>query len=204
VALVRRQMDFVRTVRDCVNRYQRTADRHSIVVVTLPRELVGRWDSAQLERIQCNLCLTRSSSARTEARYAFHYRRRSTLGTLLGDAARWAIVRVHDAGLGIRSADLGCIFGELYRGANVTGRVSRTGLGLARVRRMVAEQGERSLWRVKKATAPPLPSVYLSPSGLKRSSQQQEATPAAVRSGDSSGLAASVLRTGVSNAWRRQ
>jgi signal transduction histidine kinase len=56
-------------------------------------------------------------------------------------AGPWAELTVTDHGLGIPAKDLPFVFERFRRGANVTGRVTGAGLGLAGVRRIVEYHG---------------------------------------------------------------
>jgi signal transduction histidine kinase len=54
-----------------------------------------------------------------------------------------AVVRVQDHGVGIPAADLPRLFDRFFRGANVSGRIGGTGIGLATVRQIVEQHGGR-------------------------------------------------------------
>lgn len=53
------------------------------------------------------------------------------------DGMGWAVLSVHDEGLGIPAADLPRLFERFHRGANVVGRIEGTGVGLASARQIV-------------------------------------------------------------------
>jgi signal transduction histidine kinase len=106
-------------------------------VETVAREVVGLWDPVRVERVVSNL-LSNAVKYSPEG------------GDVLvsvcdevdwRDRRRWAALRVRDSGIGISAQDLPRVFEGLYRGRNVIGGVPGTGLGLAAVRRMVAEHG---------------------------------------------------------------
>jgi signal transduction histidine kinase len=68
-------------------------------------------------------------------------------GTITLDLARgadvdgeWAVVCVHDHGVGIPAAELGCIFDRFYRGSNAR-HIAGTGLGLSGARDIVEAHG---------------------------------------------------------------
>ena len=135
--LARQPADLVALARYFAEQYQQATARHRLRVETPAREVVGRWDRVRVERIVSNL-LSNAVKYSPEG------------GDVLvsvwdeldrQDSRRWAVLRVRDGGLGIPPADLPHVFEELYRGRNVVGWVSGTGLGLAAVRRMVAEHG---------------------------------------------------------------
>ena len=53
----------------------------------------------------------------------------------------WAVVRVHDEGIGIPADEVSQVFDRFYRGRGVSASVEGTGLGLAAVRQIVELHG---------------------------------------------------------------
>jgi len=56
-------------------------------------------------------------------------------------SGEFVVVAIADHGLGIPEADLASVFERFYRGSNVRGRISGSGLGLAGARQIVHEHG---------------------------------------------------------------
>jgi two-component system phosphate regulon sensor histidine kinase PhoR len=57
------------------------------------------------------------------------------------DGGDWAVLTVSDWGLGIPESELGRVFEPYYRGTNVAGTTSGTGVGLAGTRHIVEQHG---------------------------------------------------------------
>jgi signal transduction histidine kinase len=58
-----------------------------------------------------------------------------------GAPAAWAVLAVHDEGVGIPAADLRRVFERYHRSRNVAGAVPGMGIGLAGARRIVEQHG---------------------------------------------------------------
>ncbi|TMC31833.1 MAG: ATP-binding protein, partial [Chloroflexi bacterium] len=97
--------------------------------------VVGEWDAARLERAVANLVSNAIKYNRQNGRV---WIRVGTRHTPSGDVAECAVA---DEGIGIPEADLARIFERFTRGANVTGRVAGSGVGLAIVRQVVEQHG---------------------------------------------------------------
>jgi PAS domain S-box-containing protein len=132
--LVQRPTDLVALIRR-VAADQPPQEQQRIRIEARAPELTGEWDPARLEQVVDNLL-----------RNALKYSPRGGLVTVsLGDeehgAARWAVLRVHDRGVGIPAADLPHIFERFRRGGNVIGQIEGTGLGLAGAAHIVRQHG---------------------------------------------------------------
>ena len=94
-------------------------------------ELVGNFDAPRLERVVDNLLGN-----------AIKYSPGGGCITLSANQQDgWATVVVRDQGIGIPEDDLPHVFEPFRRGANVVGRISGTGIGLASARRIVERHG---------------------------------------------------------------
>jgi PAS domain S-box-containing protein len=147
--LRRRRTDLVRLVRQMAEAHQRTTDRHHLRVKTAADELVGEWDPARLERVLDNLLanaikfspaggtitltLAREAEERADPSAPADGRPPPPAG--------WAVLTVHDEGIGIPTADLPRIFTRFHRGANVPAQIAGSGIGLAGTRQIVEQHG---------------------------------------------------------------
>jgi signal transduction histidine kinase len=55
----------------------------------------------------------------------------------------WAVIRVHDHGVGIPAAELRRVFDRFYRGSNVASEIRGVGVGLAGVRQIMQQHAGR-------------------------------------------------------------
>ncbi len=128
-------MDLAPLVRNQVEAYQKTTERHQIHLDMLAPELVSRWDKSRLERVVGNLL----SNA---IRYSPDGGDISVVLSRESDAAgEWARLVVRDTGVGIPSEDLPRIFEGFFRGRNVAGQISGSGIGLLAARQIVEQHG---------------------------------------------------------------
>jgi PAS domain S-box-containing protein len=105
------------------------------VVVDVEDTVVGWWDAARLERVVENLMANARAYSPADEPIRLVLRRDEDEG---GD---WAVLEVQDRGLGIPAGDLPHIGEPFYRGSNVRGRITGTGLGLAGCRRILEQHG---------------------------------------------------------------
>lgn len=127
--------DLVELVHQAVGETQHGAHRHTITVETVCSDLKGSWDAMRLERVLGNL-LTNAIKFSPEG------------GEIVVEISRepdggeeWAVVAVSDPGIGIPAADLPRIFERFHRGANVTGKIEGSGIGLAGTKQIVEQHG---------------------------------------------------------------
>ncbi len=132
--LYRRTTNLVVLASRVVAEHQHYTDKHVIRIESGLPALVGLWDAPRLERVLDNLLSN-----------AIKYSPRGgeiVLGVAQDGAdSSWAIVTVRDQGIGIPASDLPYIFEWFRRAANVSGRISGTGIGLASVRQVVEQHG---------------------------------------------------------------
>jgi len=105
------------------------------IIVEASGPVLGDWDAIRLERAIDNLIGN-----------AIKYNReggtvRVAVGAEDTPAGRMATVSVSDEGIGIPETDRARIFDRFTRGANVAGRISGSGVGLAIVRQVVDQHG---------------------------------------------------------------
>jgi len=128
--LERSRADLAALVREVVSEQQRLTGRHRIACIG-PDTLAADIDAPRLQRALENLIGNAVKyspeggevSVRLEAR------------------GEGALLAVEDRGIGIPPADLERIFSRFERGANVAGRFSGTGIGLAVARQIVEQHG---------------------------------------------------------------
>lgn len=133
VELDRAPTDLVDLARHTIEEYQRTTEKHTLVMETDLEALPGEWDGPRLERVLGNLLGN-----------AIKY---SPLGgTILVQVARddtgdgEALLSVQDQGVGIPAGDRDLIFERYQRAGNVD-RFAGSGIGLAGARRIVELHG---------------------------------------------------------------
>ena len=170
----RRASDLVSLVREVAADQQRATERHRIVVVATPPELIGQWDPVRLGRVVANLL----SNAVKYSPDGGEIRVRVTRENRDGSA--WAILTVQDHGIGIPSADLSKVFEGFHRAGNVGGQIAGTGLGLTSARQVVelhggtidvaSEEGVGSIFTVR------LPLSVLEAGTLERPETTGEST----------------------------
>jgi signal transduction histidine kinase len=129
--------DLVKVARRLADEYQKISPRHTIEVQSERPRLLGDWDEARIERIVANLVSN-----------AVKYSPRGgpiTIGVRLEqrDGDEWAVLTVHDAGIGVPPGELDRIWEPYYRASNIAGTVSGSGIGLAGTRHIVEQHGGR-------------------------------------------------------------
>jgi PAS domain S-box-containing protein len=135
--LDRQQVDLADLARQLAAELQPSSERHELVVDVQTDHTVGAWDRARLERVIANLVSNAIKFSPEGGRVTLLLREE-----LHGDA-RWAVLEVHDEGIGIPPEDVPRIFERFYRGSNVQGAIEGTGLGLAGASQIVEQHGGR-------------------------------------------------------------
>jgi signal transduction histidine kinase len=98
-------------------------------------ELVGWWDESRLSRVLANLL-------DNAVKYSPHSAEVEVdVAVVQRDGEDYALLRVRDHGRGIPPEDLTRVFDRFYRGSNVDGQTSGSGLGLAVAHQIVAQHG---------------------------------------------------------------
>ncbi|HEU0115724.1 MAG TPA: HAMP domain-containing sensor histidine kinase [Thermomicrobiales bacterium] len=132
--LRRAPVDLVDLARQTAAIYQRTSERHDIVVEAGPEPAIGQWDGLRLERVLGNLLANAVKYSPDGGRIVIR------IGRENGATGPLATLAVTDEGVGIPAADLPCVFERFHRGGNVGG-IAGAGIGLAAVRQIVEEHG---------------------------------------------------------------
>ena len=135
--LDREPTDLIELVHRTTAAYQQTTEKHTLRVETAEQEIVGEWDTAQLERVLGNLLSN-----------AIKYSPDSTeiiinVAIEQGENGnrRSAAIAVHDSGIGIPTADIPHIFEQFRRASNTIGQFNGTGIGLASAHQIVEQHG---------------------------------------------------------------
>ena len=145
--LFRRQTDLVALARQVTGGYSDDGTAHNIKVIAPMDQLVGLWDAPRLERVLDNLLSNsikyspKGGDITVELRAETCADRRGGSETSSEKAQKWAVFAVRDQGIGIPDSDLPYIFEWFRRAANVSGRISGTGIGLASARQVVEQHG---------------------------------------------------------------
>lgn len=135
LTLTRQPTNLVALVRQCAGEFQQTTERHRIQIVSDLAELIGNWDAARLERVVANLLSN-----------AIKYSPNGGVVKLeidVADDARgnWAVLAVHDEGIGIPARDVPRLFERFQRAHNVAGHIGGIGIGLTSVKQIVDLHG---------------------------------------------------------------
>src|SRR5205814_10428421 len=112
--------------RNVASEFQRTTEHHRMEVVTSLPRLVGLWDSARLEQVLDNLVSNAIKYSPGGGKVGIHVSREAS-----EDGRAWAVLSVHDQGIGISAEDIPHVFEWFRRAANASGRISGAGIGLA-------------------------------------------------------------------------
>jgi signal transduction histidine kinase/uncharacterized protein YigA (DUF484 family) len=149
LSLERAPTDLVALARQGVALQQAATDRHRLRVEATVPELVGEWDTVRLERVLGNLLSNAVKYSPDGGEVVVTVAREHGLQGRAGETGEtgetkgsdWAVLGVRDEGVGIPAADLERIFEQFERGANVTGRIEGTGIGLTAARQVVEQHG---------------------------------------------------------------
>jgi len=128
--LERGRVDLAALVRQAVNEQQQVTSRHRIGFVG-PDELVVDIDGQRMQRAVENLIGNAVKYSPEGGEVSVRLQARGPE----------VLLSVEDRGIGIPPADLERIFARFERGANVAGRFSGTGIGLAIARQIVEQHG---------------------------------------------------------------
>lgn len=132
--LYRRTTNLVALASRVVTEHQHYTEKHIIRFETALPELVGLWDAPRLERVLDNLLSNAIKYSPKGGEIVVEVAEE-------GEDRSWAVITVKDQGIGIPTSDLPYIFEWFRRAANVFGRISGTGIGLASARQVVEQHG---------------------------------------------------------------
>jgi len=133
--LDRSPTDLVALARHGIETLREMAPRHHLSLETELTELVGVFDRPRLERVLENLLSNAVKYSPAGGAIVVRVAREQR------DGAAWAVLSVRDCGIGVPASDLPHIFDRFHRGANVSGQIAGTGLGLFGSQQIVAQHG---------------------------------------------------------------
>ncbi|MBV9280742.1 MAG: CHASE3 domain-containing protein, partial [Chloroflexi bacterium] len=139
--LNRRPADLLALLRRQVADWQGTSQQHHISLETSVHELTGRWDVDRLDRAFSNLLSNAVKYSPDGGEVTVRVSVEAGGTEPRSRPVTWAVVSIDDQGLGIPADDLPHIFERFYRGRNVAGAISGTGIGLSGVRSIVEHHG---------------------------------------------------------------
>ena len=133
--LRREQVDLVALIRDVLGEYEPVALDHALRLETQQSVLVGTWDRARVARVLGNLVSNAIKYSPAGGQILVR--------VWLAEEAdgRWAVVAVHDEGVGISEAETRHLFEPFYRGRHAAGPIEGTGIGLMGARWIVEQHG---------------------------------------------------------------
>lgn len=131
MVLQRSPVDLVALLQTLVAGHGTVGPVHRITIESEVTELMGMWDGPRLERVFGNL-LSNAIKFSPDG---------GEIAIAIDRIGEWAEVRIADQGVGILPEDLPYIFERFRRGANVTGAVYGTGIGLTTAREIVSRHG---------------------------------------------------------------
>lgn len=132
IDLRREIMDLAALVEELTLEQEKTSPRHHFVLEIEERPLAGFWDYPRLARVILNLIGNAAKYSPDGGRITVRLAR---------EEPSWAVLSVHDEGMGIPADDLPHIFERFYRGANVVAATAGTGIGLSTARQIVEQHG---------------------------------------------------------------
>lgn len=127
-----RPTDLVDLAERIAAEHQRATERHTIRVESSEPSILGQWDTTRLERVLDNLI----DNARKYSPDGGE-----VVVAVAQPTPETALLTVRDQGIGIPPADLERIFQEFHRVADVSARISGTGIGLASAHQIVTLHG---------------------------------------------------------------
>jgi len=127
--------DLVELARQVAAEQQQTTERHQICVEAAVPELIGLFDAMRLERVLVNLISNAIKYDPGGKPISIEIAREE-------DADRcYAVLKVHDQGIGIPAKDLLRIFEQFQRASNTPGYISGMGIGLVSARHITEQHG---------------------------------------------------------------
>lgn len=128
------QLDLVALVREVLDGYRVTYDKHEFIFEPGAESLAGDWDRDHIERSVDNLVSNAVKFSPMGGRIA------ATVREERAGASRRAVVTISDQGIGIPEGEHDVVFERFRRGSNVRD-VLGSGVGLWSVRRIVEQHG---------------------------------------------------------------
>jgi signal transduction histidine kinase len=132
IVLHRELIDLSELVEEMAAEQQRSAPRHRLVLDIRDRPLIGFWDHVRITRVIVNLIGNAIKYSPDGGEITVRLER---------EADSWAVLSVHDPGIGIPGNDLTHVFDRFFRAANALGATAGTGIGLSTARHIVEKHG---------------------------------------------------------------
>ena len=129
--LNRQPVDLVVLAQAAIHQLQPTTSRHRLLLTAEQSTLPGFWDPQRIGRVADNLLLNAIKYSPDGG----------DIAVSLARDGQWAVMSIRDSGLGIPAADLPRIFERFHRGANVSRKISGSGIGLAGSKQIVEQHG---------------------------------------------------------------
>jgi PAS domain S-box-containing protein len=135
LTLDRTPTDLTALTQAAVEEAQQGTSAHTVRLEATAPALVGEWDGVRLARVLGNLLSNAIKYSPNGGGIVVRVDRED-------DAkGAWAVVAVHDRGIGIPAADLPYLFERFRRGGNVVGRITGSGVGLAGAKQIIEQHG---------------------------------------------------------------
>jgi PAS domain S-box-containing protein len=135
LTLEKRATDLVAVTRAVIDDQQTISKHHTIRLESDAPEIVGSLDAFRIERVVTNLLSNSIRYSPQGGEICVAIRKVSEANS------PWAVITVHDNGVGIPTHDVAYIFDRFYRASNVEGTIAGAGIGLAGVRQIVEQHG---------------------------------------------------------------
>lgn len=137
IELDREPTNLVELARRTTAEYQQTTEKHTLRVETPEQEIIGEWDTTQLERVLGNLLSNAIKYSPNGGDVIVNV----GVEAAENGNGQVAVLAVHDSGIGIPAADIPHIFEQFRRAGNTTDQFSGTGIGLASAQQIVEQHG---------------------------------------------------------------
>ena len=135
LTLDRTPTDLTALTQAAVEEAQQGTSAHTVRLEATAPALVGEWDGVRLSRVLGNLLSNAIKYSPNGGGIVVRVDREDDA------TGAWAVVAVHDRGIGIPAADLPYLFERFRRGGNVVGRITGSGVGLAGAKQIIEQHG---------------------------------------------------------------
>ena len=133
--LRREQVDLLALIREVLGEYEPVATGHSLRLESPLPALVVDCDRARMARVFGNLLSNAVKYSPAGGQIVVR------VAPAEEADRRWAVVAVHDEGVGISEAEMRHIFEPYYRGSHAAGPIEGSGIGLMSARWIVEQHG---------------------------------------------------------------
>jgi PAS domain S-box-containing protein len=122
-------------VRQTIDEYGEMHPGRTITFEEDGENVIGQWDAVRIGRVVTNLISNAVKYSADDTEIAV------STESEIQDGQRWARLAVTNRGVGIPPDELDRVFDTYFRGTNVSGAISGTGVGLAGARHIVEQHG---------------------------------------------------------------